>query len=195
MLSILCTALTLLFSGAVADLGSPRWATREAATRSLARYWPLTEPAIRRAERSADPEVSERARHVRRAVAHKPRTRGLALLTQPFTAGELAALALIADPHEFDGLPWAREEAWYGSADAGPLADIESVRRKLRLLPGVDDPWYGPETGGPFDESGGIFGLSGVRFAFRGLPGPCYYWSADEMAEARRKWADVKAGR
>lgn len=192
---ILWTLLALAFGGQVRDLGSPKWANREAATRSLIRYWPLTEPAVCRAERSADPEVSERAKSVRWSLARRPGKRGLYLLSQPFTVGERKALALIADPHELDGLPWAEKEIWDCADDAGVFAAVDAVRRKLRLLPDVDDLWSWPEGEGPFDERGGINGLSGLRFAFRGLPDPRYYWTADELANTRKLWADIKAGR
>lgn len=196
MLALVLALSRLLFAGAEADLSSSRWATREAATRTLTRYWPLTEQAVSTAERSADPEAVDRAVRVRRAVARRSATRALALLGQPFTYDELDALAMLTDVHERDGLPWASDEAWAHLSDPRLSRFLETVRRRLGLLPDAESLWLDPGAwrAGSFN-GGQVTGLSELRFAFRGLPAPRADWREEEAEAVRRQWAEAKGGR
>jgi hypothetical protein len=185
----------LLFLFDPAGLAAPRWDVREAATARLARWWPLSEPALRAAEGSSDPEARERAGRAREAGGRRAFGPGWRVRWD--------AVALVLDPHETGGLPWAspgmhRSGAW--------RAELRSELASLAAYAG----WFPPGTRFAFDPSefagrpdfrwDMLVGLDDIRFAARGIDPPTDWWrsawDADPIGDARRAWeARKKTGR
>lgn len=210
----------LLFLFPAAGLGDPRWPIREATTRVLSRVWPLSEPSLSLADVSTDPEVRERAIQVRRSADRRHFALRLLLASD---AAERRAVALITEPHECDGLPWAPAGVnRFGSIDTRRA--LCRINRRLGLVAGelacdpdlslVCETWAGATVG----DGELLAGLNDVRFAFRGLSGPTgWVWETLDVpagavagsgvlpghgykavfsrgeTNARRKWAAIKA--
>lgn len=181
--------LLFLFAPAADALGSPRFAAREAATRVLAVCWPASEPALAYAGRSPDPEVAHRAGLARR--------RGIYRLLGPDGRHRLDAVALVCDPHEVAGLPWAR------TGDAEVVYGRPALREALAALAvhcrwaATSDPlgrpcWYEHPAG----VTGRFAGLDDLRFRARGLTPPSDWWArpfgVDSAGDAALLWASWK---
>jgi hypothetical protein len=126
-----------LYAGDVARLGSPDWRTREAAERALARAWPLSAPALWRAQAHDDPEVRRRAV----AASRRGAARVLGVWGGYHWSEWPAVLVLAAGGDDPDGSP----DAVLAFA---PAAYLAAFARRHGLL----DPWEALDDGGGRDD-------------------------------------------
>jgi hypothetical protein len=175
----LAEALTLLFTAPLAGLGDPAWPARERATAVMTTLWPLSEPALAAAARSADPEVRLRGRDAREAALRRRLGPALRHDLRLLAGGaardwdELRAFVAVAGRYDDSPAPWVpvRHPAFRGFAEDMKLrAAVTRVVLRLGLLWGNHILACDPACRATDAECVG--GLNVARLHYRLLPVP-----------------------
>jgi hypothetical protein len=183
---LVCIFLKLCFAPVTVKLGDPVFAVREAATKELRFFMPLSYPALRCAlETTPCPEIRQRCENL--IVISPDRFKAL--------VADMIVADLVENPTEFRGLPYLCYNQYKHliKKDQDPNDPLRwAMDRRVQKLKSLGffggKTFYCERTPGPDTFQRGcdswLSGINSIRFVERGLPEPQFSgWREDQIRE------------